>query len=84
MDADKKEEEQTRQEAFVFIDESIDLAKPHPFTEAGNKELNAFLWLPPAGERAGHVVMADSTIFSTLFGGDESLTRFWTNLVTVR
>jgi hypothetical protein len=62
----------------------IDLSKPHPFTAAGHEEFNAFVWVPPAGERAGHIVMADSTIFSTLFGGDESLTRFWTNLVTVR
>jgi hypothetical protein len=25
-------------------------------------------------------LLADSTIFSTLFGGDESLERFWKNL----
>ena len=36
----------------------------------------------PSGNRAGDVLMADSTIFSTLFGGDESLERFWKNLVT--
>ena len=46
---------------------------PHPFTEAGNTEFNMFLWMPPGGERAGDVLVADSTVFSTLFGGDESL-----------
>jgi hypothetical protein len=32
------------------------------------------------GDRAGDVLIADSTIFSTLFGVDESLERFWKNL----
>jgi hypothetical protein len=41
-----------------------------------------FLWLPPAGPRAGDILMADSTIFSTLFGADESLRNFWRNVVT--
>ena len=36
-----------------------------------------FLWMPPSGDRAGDVLLADSTIFSTLFGRDESLERFW-------
>ena len=62
----------------------IDLSRPHPFTAAGNREFNSFLWLPPAGARAGEILMADSTIFSTLFGADESLTRFWQNLGTAR
>ncbi|MEV8637181.1 hypothetical protein AB0395_36620 [Streptosporangium sp. NPDC051023] len=55
---------------------------PHPFTEAGNTEFNMFLWLPPGGERAGDVLLADSTIFSSLFGGDESLRAFWRNIVS--
>jgi hypothetical protein len=62
----------------------IDLSRPHPFTEAGNREFNSFLWMPPSGTRAGHILMADSTIFSTLFGADESLERFWKNLATAR
>jgi len=62
----------------------IDTSKPHPFTEAGNKEFNMFLWMPPSGERAGDVLLADSTIFSTLFGGDESLNNFWKNLATAK
>ena len=68
----------------VLAQQPIDKAKPHPFLEAGNTEFNAFLWMPPEGQRAGHVVMADSTIFSTLFGGDEGLQRFWKNLATVK
>jgi hypothetical protein len=36
--------------------------------------------MPPNGLRAGHIVMADSTIFTTLFGGTDSLANFWRNL----
>jgi hypothetical protein len=60
----------------------IDLSKPHPFTEAGNTEFNMFLWMPPAGTRAGHILLADLTIFTTLFGGSDSLDNFWNNLAT--
>jgi hypothetical protein len=60
----------------------IDMSKPHPFTEAGNTELNMVLWMPPGGDRAGDVLFADSTIFSTLFGADESLHNFWRNIAT--
>ena len=56
-------------------------APPHPFTEAGNREFNALVWVPPAGRRAGDVIVADSTIFSCLFGADEGLARFWSNVV---
>jgi len=28
------------------------------------------------------VLLADSTVFSTLFGADDSLKRFWKNLAT--
>lgn len=66
----------------VLARQPIDLSKPHPFTEAGNREINMFLWMPPKGDRAGDIVFADSTIFTTLFGGDESLTNFWKNLAT--
>ena len=43
---------------------------------------NMFLWMPPNAERAGDILLADSTIFTTLFGGDESLERFWKNLAS--
>lgn len=67
----------------VLTRQPIDLDRPHPFTEAGNREFNNFIWLPPSGERAGDILMADSTIFSTLFGVDTSLERFWKNLATM-
>ena len=67
----------------VLARQPIDLSKPHPFTESGNREFNMFLWMPPAGERAGDILLADSTIFSTLFGADDSVQRFWKNLATI-
>jgi hypothetical protein len=66
----------------VLGKQPIDRSKPHPFTNAGNTEFNALVWMPPAGDRAGDVLVADSTIFSTLFGGDESLERFWKNIAS--
>ena len=66
----------------VLARQPIDMSKPHPFVEAGNSEFNMFLWMPPNGERAGDILLADSTIFMTLFGGDESLTNFWKNLAS--
>jgi hypothetical protein len=64
----------------VLARQPIDMSRPHPFTEAGNREFNMLLWMPPAGNRAGDIVFADSTIFTTLFGGTESLENFWRNL----
>jgi hypothetical protein len=66
----------------VLARQPIDMSKSHPFTNAGNREFNAFLWMPPSGRRAGDILLADLTIFTTLFGGDESLDRFWTNIAT--
>jgi hypothetical protein len=66
----------------VLARQPIDISKPHPFTAGGNREFNTFLWMPPAGTRAGHIVLVDSTIFTTLFGGSASLDRFWHNLAT--
>jgi hypothetical protein len=67
----------------VLARQPIDMTHPHPFIEAGNRDFNMFLWMPPSGERAGDILLADSTIFTTLFGGDESLERFWKNLATL-
>jgi hypothetical protein len=66
----------------VLARQPVDVSRPHPFVEAGNHEFNMFLWMPPMGTRAGDILLADSTIFTTLFGGDESLERFWKNLAT--
>jgi hypothetical protein len=68
----------------VLATQPIDLSKPHPFTEAGNREFNSFVWMPPANARAGEILLADSTVFSTLFGADDSLKRFWANLATAK
>ncbi|MEV7009143.1 hypothetical protein [Streptosporangium sp. NPDC051022] len=38
---------------------------------------------PPTAERAGDVLLADSTIFSSLFGG-ESLRAFWRNIAPTK
>jgi hypothetical protein len=66
----------------VLAQQPIDLSRPHPLTAAGNKEFNALVWVPPAGVRPGDVLVADSTLFSTLFGVDKSLERFWRNIAT--
>jgi hypothetical protein len=68
--------------AQVLARQPIDLSRPHPFTASGETEFNTLVWAPPKGERAGDVVVCDSTVFSTLFGADESLERFWKNLVS--
>ncbi|AQA03596.1 hypothetical protein BVC93_15585 [Mycobacterium sp. MS1601] len=67
----------------VLGTQRIDPRRPHPFTDAGNTEFNAVLWLPPHGDRAGDIVLIDSTHFTTLFGGTDSLTTLWRNLVTM-
>jgi hypothetical protein len=67
----------------VLARQPIDLDRPHPLSQNGEREFNAFLWAPPAGDRAGDVIVADSTLFSTLFGLDESVKRLWTNIVSI-
>lgn len=68
----------------VLARQPIDPERPHPFTAAGQTDFNALLWMPPAGRRAGDIVLADSTHFTTLFGGTESLKAFWRNLAAMR
>jgi hypothetical protein len=75
---------QEGQDVRVLARQPIDQTRPHPFLQAGNTEFNMFLWMPPKGNRAGDVLFADSTIFSTLFGVDESLQNFWRNISTSR
>jgi hypothetical protein len=69
--------------AHVLTRQPIDLERPHPFIEAGNTEFNSFIWMPANSQRAGDILLADSTIFTTLFGGVESLETFWKNLATM-
>jgi hypothetical protein len=61
----------------------VDVGRPHPFVDAGNTEFNVLLWMPPDTGRAGDILMADSTHFTTLFGGTDSLASFWKNLSTM-
>lgn len=68
----------------VLARQPIDLSRPHPFTQAGDTEFNSFLWLPPQGQRAGHILLADSTIFTTLFGVSNSLGQFWKNIASCK
>lgn len=70
------------QAVHVLARQPIDPDRPHPFTAAGNTEFNCLLWLPPNDTRAGDIVMVDSTNFTTLFGGTESLKNFWKNIAT--
>lgn len=62
----------------------IDPDRPHPFTAAGNTEFNALLWMPPRDQRAGNILLVDSTHFTTLFGGTDSLANFWKNLALMQ
>lgn len=64
----------------VLSRQPVDLDRPHPFTAAGNTEFNSCVWMPPKNERAGHILLTDLTIFTTLFGGTDSLEMFWKNL----
>lgn len=68
----------------VLARQPIDLSRPHPFTNAGNTEFDALVWMPPGNGRAGDVLVVDSTVFSTLFGSDDSLERFWKNIARAR
>ena len=68
----------------VLARQPIDTGRPHPWSAAGNSEFNALLWMPPAGRRGGHIVLVDSTHFTTLFGGTDSLKAFWRNLAAMR
>ena len=68
----------------VLARQPANLERPHPFTSAGNTEFNVVLWMPPEGKRAGDIVLVDSTHFTTLFGGTQSLERFWRNVAGMR
>jgi hypothetical protein len=67
----------------VLARQPVDLGRPHPFTAAGATEFNSLLWMPPEGERAGDILVVDSTHFTTLFGGTDSLETFWRNLAVM-
>ncbi|MDB5146421.1 MAG: hypothetical protein JWQ57_441, partial [Mucilaginibacter sp.] len=64
-------------DAVLLAQQPIDMDRPHPFIESGNTQFNSFIWMPPKDNRAGDILIADSTIFTTLFSGGESLEQFW-------
>ena len=68
----------------VLARQPVDLERPHPFTAAGSREFNVLLWMPPLAERAGDILLVDSTHFTTLFGGTDSLASFWRNLARMK
>lgn len=68
----------------VLARQLIDPFRPHPFTAAGNTEFNCLLWMPPDQARAGDIVLVDSTNFTTLFGGTDSLQNLWRNVATMK
>jgi hypothetical protein len=68
----------------VLARQQVDPERPHPFTAVGNNEFNCLLWLPPVQQRACDILMVNSTNFTTLFGGTESLSNFWPNIATMK
>jgi hypothetical protein len=68
---------------FALRPNATSIQRPR-FTAFGAKELNSLLWMPPAGKRAGDILLIDSTHFTTLFGGTDSLQRLRRNLALMR
>jgi hypothetical protein len=65
----------------VLARQKIDLqAPPHPFVAAGHDRFNAMLQAK-AGVFGGQLVVCDSTIWASVFGGLESLERLWQNVL---
>src|SRR6185437_12535702 len=64
---------QDGESVHVLARQLIDPDRPHPFTAAGNTEFNCLLSMPPKDQRGGNLLLIDSTHFTTLFGGADSL-----------
>jgi hypothetical protein len=75
--------EKDNKSVHLLARQPIDLDRPHPFSAAGNTEFNCLLWMPPNAQRPGNILLVDSTNFTTLFGGTDSLENFWRNLVSM-
>lgn len=58
-------------------------AAPHPFVTAGNQTFNALVRAHPI-QVGGRIYVNDATLWSSAFGGDQSLIRFWQNLARMR
>jgi hypothetical protein len=57
----------------VLARQPVEMSRPHPLTEAGNREFSTFLWMPPSGAQAGDIVLVDLKMFTTLFTDGECL-----------
>ena len=55
-----------------------------PSPQAGNTEFNCLLWMPPEGQRAGDILLVDSTNFTTCSAAREPEANFWRNLAGMR
>jgi hypothetical protein len=65
----------------VLAKQSINInATPHPFTQDGTRHLDAFLHIPPGGDRSGHIFVCDATLWSAAFSGKPSLQQLWRNV----
>jgi hypothetical protein len=68
----------------VLARQPIDLgAPPHPFTAGGRRDFDALLQSKPDVFR-GHVLICDTTTWSSTAGGVDSLQRFWRNVVQLK
>lgn len=63
----------------VLARQSINLAaSEHPFVTEGNRHFNAFLQIK-SENIAGQLYICDATLWSSAFGGTESLNHLWAN-----
>lgn len=66
----------------VLAGQRVDPNAPaHPFTANGRATFDSLLQSRP-GVFKGDLLVGDATLFQSTWGGLESLTRLWTNLVT--
>lgn len=64
----------------VLVRQPIDAGAPeHPSFGPGRRDFDAILQAAP-GEFAGHLLVTDSTLWTSVFGGIDSLTRLWRNV----
>lgn len=67
----------------VLARQPLNRASPHPFIKDRIDSFNALLWAPPEAGRGGHMFVCDATLWSSAFGGTESLIKFWRNLANL-
>ena len=62
----------------------VDPNRPHPVHRSGQHGVQRADLDAACGQRAGDIVLIDSTHFTTLFGGTDSLRNLWHNLATMK